>query len=144
MLVPTILSINWFFSFILLRRLEESKETRKLLFFKQNGSTNFSLFFDRKTRGSGFWTILICFVAKKRIRGKAFRNESLETNNAKDSIRVMRMFVEVDVVSAFLSSTTQDTSQKGRSIKRIHTVNPFCFVIYCSYRLINHFEECSS
>ena len=37
------------------------------------------------------------------------------------------MFVEVDVVFAFLSSTTQDTTQKDRSKKRVHSVNPFCF-----------------
>ena len=40
-----------------------------------------------------------------RIRGKALWNESLETNTAKDSERVVWMFVEVDVVSAFSSST---------------------------------------
>ena len=40
------------------------------------------------------------------MRRKAVRNESLETNNVKDSERVVRMFVEVDVVSAFLSSTS--------------------------------------
>lgn len=40
----------------------ESKETRKLLFFEIEWFTEFSLFFERKTRGSGFWTIKICFV----------------------------------------------------------------------------------
>lgn len=49
------------------------------------------------------------------MRRKAVRNESLETNNVKDSERVVRMFVEVDVVSAFLSSTTQDVRVSGRT-----------------------------
>ena len=42
-----------------------------------------------------------------RIRGRTLRTESLDRSNAKDSERVVRMFVEVDVVSAFLSSTTR-------------------------------------
>ncbi len=52
------------------------------------------------------------------MRRKAVRNESLETNNVKDSERVVRMFVEVDVVSAFLSSTKQDVraNAQGRTI----------------------------
>lgn len=49
------------------------------------------------------------------MRRKAVRNESLETNNVKDSERVVRMFVEVDVVSAFLSSTKQDVSPSSTS-----------------------------
>ena len=56
--------------------------------------------------------VYIGLSLNNRIRRKAFRNESLETNNAKDSERVVRMFVEVDVVSAFLSSTLQDV-RKG-------------------------------
>ena len=43
---------------------------------------------------------------------KAIRNESLETNNVKDSERVVRMFVEVDVVSAFSNSTKQDARNR--------------------------------
>ena len=32
-------------------------------------------------------------------------------------------------------------AQKDRSKKRVHSVNPFCFVIYGSHSLINHCEE---
>ena len=32
----------------------ESKETRKLLFLRHNGSTSFSLFFDKKREGMAF------------------------------------------------------------------------------------------
>ena len=159
----------------------ESKETRKLLFFKQNGSTNFSLFLDRKTRGSGFWTIKICFVdhrtirdtgcykvkscfvSNNRIRRRTLRPESLDGYAARDSKWVVQNLSQCEgfeikgkeretFCECFGERTPfqqgrvqlQDTSQKGRSKKRIHTVNPFCFVIYCPYRLINHFEECSS
>jgi len=45
----------------------ESKETHPLLFFKHNGSTNFSLFFEQKTRGSDFWTIKIYCVDHRKI-----------------------------------------------------------------------------
>ena len=93
----------------------ESKETRTLLFFKHNASTNFSLFFERKTRGFGFLILFIYSVAKKRIRGKAFRNESLETNNAKDSERVVRTFGETHAISAKPNPTTQGVRQKDRS-----------------------------
>ncbi len=56
----------------------ESKETRTLLFFKHNASTNFSLFFDRKTRGTGFWTIKIYFVDHRTIRKIGYETSRLE------------------------------------------------------------------
>ena len=55
MLFPTILSINWFFSFILLRHLEESKETRKLLFFETQWFNEFFfIFLSEKREGLAF------------------------------------------------------------------------------------------
>ena len=42
-----------------------------------------------------------------RIRGRTLRDESLETNTAKDLEQVMRMFVEMDVGPVRPSSTTR-------------------------------------
>ena len=50
-----------------------------------------------------------------RIREKALRNESLDRSNARDSERVVRLLREVDVVSAFSSSTSQDVSPNSTS-----------------------------
>ena len=50
-----------------------------------------------------------------RIREKALRNESLDRSNARDSERVVRLQREVDVVSAFSSSTSQDVSPNSTS-----------------------------
>ena len=47
-----------------------------------------------------------------RIRGRTLRDESLETNTARDLIQVVRMFVEMDVGPVSPSSTTQDTSHR--------------------------------
>ena len=47
-----------------------------------------------------------------RIQEKAFRNESLDRSNAKDSERVVRLLREVDVVSAFSSSTSLHLHKK--------------------------------
>ena len=44
---------------------------------------------------------------KNRIREKALRNEPLDRSNAKDLVQVVRILREVDVVSAFSSSTTR-------------------------------------
>ena len=49
---------------------------------------------------------------------KALRNESLETNNAKDLEQVVRIFVEVDVVSAFSNSTTPGCEQSRSEMER--------------------------
>ena len=62
MLSPTILSINWFFSFILLRYLDGIQRNSQASIFETQWFNEFSLFFERKTRGSGFWMILIYFV----------------------------------------------------------------------------------
>ena len=45
-----------------------------------------------------------------RIRGRTLRDESLETNTARDLEQVVRMFVEMDVGPVSPSSTTQDVS----------------------------------
>lgn len=34
-----------------------------------------------------------------------------------------------------------DTAQKDTSKKRVHSVNPFCFLVFCPHSLINHSEE---
>ena len=47
-----------------------------------------------------------------RIRGRTLRDESLETNTARDLEQVVRMFVEMDVGPVSPSSTTQDTSHR--------------------------------
>ena len=63
MLSPTILSINWFFSFILLRRLERIQRNSQASIFRNTMVQRIFLYcFERKMRGSGFWTILIYFV----------------------------------------------------------------------------------
>ena len=41
------------------------------------------------------------------IRDRALRNEPLDRSNAKDLVQVVRIFWEVDVVSAFSSSTSR-------------------------------------
>ena len=58
----------------------ESKETRKLLCLRHNGSTNYSLFFDRKTRGTGFWTIKIYFVDHRTKPAKKDRNNKTDSH----------------------------------------------------------------
>ena len=70
MLSPTILSINWFFSFILLRYLDGIQRNSQASIFETQWFNEFSLFFERKTRGSGFWTIKICFVDNRTIRDR--------------------------------------------------------------------------
>ena len=63
MLSPTILSINWFFSFILLRYLDGIQRNSQASIFQNTMVQRiFLYFFERKMRGSGFWTILIYFV----------------------------------------------------------------------------------
>lgn len=68
----------------------ESKETRTLLFFKHNASTNFSLFFDRKTRGTGFWTIKIYFVDHRTKPAKKDRNN--KTGSQCESVLFRNLF----------------------------------------------------
>ena len=63
---------------------------------------------------------------------KGLRNESLEINNARDSERVVRLFVEVDVVSDFSSSTTQD---KRKDISKFADVLLITF--QCTYLLLS-------
>ena len=53
-----------------------------------------------------------------RMREKALRNESLETNNARDLEQVVRIFVEVNVVSAFSNSTTPGCDQSHPKTKK--------------------------
>jgi len=48
------------------------------------------------------------------IREKAVRNESLETNTARDLIQVVRMFVEMDVGPVSPSSTSQDARHRAQ------------------------------
>ena len=63
MLSPTILSINWFFSFILLRHLDGIQRNSQASIFRNTMVQRIFLYcFERKTRGPGFWTILIYFV----------------------------------------------------------------------------------
>ena len=47
---------------------------------------------------------------KLRIRERTIRAESLDQNNARDSERVVRIFLEVDVGPVSSSSTTQNDS----------------------------------
>ena len=49
---------------------------------------------------------LCLFELNYRIRGRTLRDESLETNTARDLIQVVRMFVEMDVGPVSPSSTT--------------------------------------
>ena len=106
MLSPTILSINWFFSFILLRRLEEIQRNSQASCSENTMVQRIFLYFFEKTRGSGFWTIKICFVDTIRIRGRTLRPESLDWYAARDSERVVRTYQEMDVRPVSLSSTT--------------------------------------
>ena len=78
----------------------ESKETRTLLFFKHNASTNFSLFFERKTRGSDFWTIKIYFVDHRTIRKTGCEGEWSEMEHWK------------------ILHSAKDLKQKGRNVER--------------------------
>ena len=49
-----------------------------------------------------------------RIRGRTLRDESLETNTARDLIQVVRMFVEMDVGPVSPSSTSQDARHRAQ------------------------------
>ena len=68
MLSPTILSINWFFSFILLRLLDGIQRNSRASCSGNTMVQRIFLYFFEKTRVSGFWTILICFVDHRNIR----------------------------------------------------------------------------
>ena len=107
MLSPTILSINWFFSFILLRRLEGIQRNSQASCSGNTMVQRIFLYFFEKTRGSGFWAILICFVDTIRIRGRTLSPESLDWYAARDSERVVRTYQEMDVRPVSLSSTTE-------------------------------------
>ena len=52
------------------------------------------------------------------IREKAVRNESLDRSNARDLEQVVRLLREVDVVSAFSNSNTEDVRQKSQPLRR--------------------------
>ena len=52
-----------------------------------------------------------------RKQGRTLRDESLETNTARDLEQVVRMFVEMDVGPVSPSSTTQDTREILHSAK---------------------------
>ena len=74
-----------------------------------------------------------------RIREKALRNESLDRSNARDSERVVRLLREVDVVSAFSSSTSQDVSPNSTSqAERQNTKNQHTSLklVCCSFFII--------
>ena len=58
--------------------------------------------------------VYIGLSLNNRIRRKEFRNESLETNNAKDSERVVCTFGETHAISAMTSSTLQDTRHRDQ------------------------------
>ena len=60
---------------------------------------------------------LCLFELNYRIRGRTLRDESLETNTARDLEQVVRMFVEMDVGPVSPSSTTQDTREILHSAK---------------------------
>ena len=61
----------------------------------------------------GKWTSFLLFrVRMLRIRGRTLRDESLETNTARDLIQVVRMFVEMDVGPVSPSSTSQDARHR--------------------------------
>ena len=49
-----------------------------------------------------------------RIRGRTLRDESLETNTARDLEQVVRMFVEMDVGPVSPSSTSQDARHRAQ------------------------------
>ena len=61
---------------------------------------------------------LCLFELNYMIRGRTLRDESLETNTARDLIQVVRMFVEMDVGPVSPSSTTQDVRQKSKPLRR--------------------------
>ena len=73
------------------------------------------------------------------IREKAVRNESLDRSNARDLERVVRLLREVDVVSAFSSSTSQDVSPNSTSqAERQKTKNQHTSIklVCCSFFII--------
>ena len=67
---------------------------------------------------------LCLFELNYRIRGRTLRDESLETNTARDLEQVVRMFVEMDVGPVSPSSTTQDVRQKSQPLRRTLRTEP--------------------
>ena len=128
MLSPTILSINWFFSFILLRYLDGIQRNSQASIFETQWFNEFSLFFwaknervcllndinllrlHRNIRDSGCFSLRWWFVANNRIRRRTLRPESLDWYAARDSERVVRTYQEMDVGPVSPSSTTKDAN----------------------------------
>ena len=82
-----------------------------------------------------------------RIRGRTLRDESLETNTARDLEQVVRMFVEMDVGPVSPSSTTQDVRQKSQPLRRTLRTEPhqlpLAFPAHLHYHRTNKKKEFS-
>ena len=68
------------------------------------------------------------------IRGRTLRDESLETNTARDLIQVVRMFVEMDVGPVSPSSTSQDARHRVQKwnvgLERRKEREMFCKILH--------------
>ena len=60
---------------------------------------------------------LCLFELNYRIRGRTLRDESLETNTARDLEQVVRTFEETHAISAMANSTTQDVAERQKKRK---------------------------
>ena len=94
----------------------------------------------------GKWTSFLPFrVRMLRIRGRTLRDESLETNTARDLEQVVRMFVEMDVGPVSPSSTTQDVRQKSQPLRRTLRTEPhqlpLAFPAHLHYHRTNKKKE---
>ena len=83
----------------------------------------------------GKWTSFLLFrVRMLRIRGRTLRDESLETNTARDLKQVVRMFVEMDVGPVSPSSTSQDARHRAQKwnvgLERRKERETFCKILH--------------
>ena len=113
MLSPTILSINWFFSFILLRHLDGIQRNSKASIFETQWFNEFFIFLIEKREGLAFERLKFA-SSTNRIRRRTLRPESLDWYAARDSERVVRTYQEMDVWPVSLNSTTDHPQQDVR------------------------------
>ena len=69
------------------------------------------------------------------------RTETLDQTNASIVKNDVRMGWEVDAISAKTNSTSGYEAERQKQKKRIHTVNPFCFVVFRPQSLLDFLES---
>ena len=155
MLRPTILSINWFFSFILLTCLDGIQRNKHTYIFQTQCFDEFFFIFWAKNERFRISNIIYLLrlnrtIRKKRMWDIALRNGTLDWNAEKNEQR------SADVTGSGRQACESEfnytgyegersgqkhRAQKDTSKKRVHSVNPFCFLVFCLHSLINHCEE---